>query len=627
MWTACMLFFQVLLLLGYVYAHCLATYFSPAQQKLIHLLVLVASVASLRFAVDSVWKPAADSEPITSILFVLGRSVGLPYFVLCTTSPLLQHWIGRTSSVTLPYRFYALSNFGSLLALGLYPLLIEPTLDTTMQLKLWSATYIVFVVLGVTVSVRSHIYARQTSGLASGHHRLTVRKASVLAAIAACSSAFLLSVSTSLSQDIAPIPFLWILPLAIYLLTFILCFDNPKWYNVNVHRIAVPLALVTLTFVHAQPALPVSAVIGVHCFGLFVACMFCHGLLATKRPGVRDLTAFYLCIAFGGMLGSFFVAVAGPLLFNQLLEFQIAIAGCLAIALNQLYGYSSRPFLAVCASAVVLVPLGLGYTVSSGETLVNVRNFYGTLSVKQLHQPGSIGLTLYHGRILHGAQYWDSKHKPGPSTYYGQDSGVGLALQRTEALQRVGIVGLGAGTLAWYGKQGDYYRFYEINPLVEKLARGYFTYISGSTAQVDVVIGDGRTALEREPDQRFDTLVLDAFSGDSIPVHLLTVEALASYFRHLTSGGVLAIHISNDYLDLGPVVQAAARTLGKHALMVQSPENASQHWLATDWAIISDDDRFISQLKQLGHAKQVSGHTGTLRAWTDKYSNLLGALR
>jgi spermidine synthase len=560
---------------------------------------------------------------------VLAYSVGLPYFVLCTTSPLLQNWLGRTSSVALPYRFYALSNFGSLLALGLYPLLIEPSLDTPTQLKLWSTAYILFVILGIIVSVRCR-FRTQTDDPTS-KHRLTIGCVCWLTAIAACSSSLLLSVSNSLSQDIAPIPFLWILPLGIYLFTFILCFDNSKWYNVSVHRVALPPAVIALMFVHAQPALPVGVVIAVHCVGLFIVCMFCHGLLAVKRPAVRDLTAYYLSISFGGVLGSVFVAIAAPLLFNQLLEFKIAIAGCVAIALNRLYGYSSRTFLGVCASAVLFVPLVLDYVVSSGETMVNARNFYGTLSVKQLRTHGVTGLSLYHGRILHGAQYSENQRSPEPVTYYGQASGAGLALRRTDMPQRVGIVGLGAGTLAWYGGAHDYYRFYEINPLVEKLARKYFTYMSESKAQVDVVIGDGRTALEREPNQRFDTIVLDAFSGDSIPVHLLTVEAFSCYLRHLKPQGVLAVHISNQYLDLGPTVQAAAGIHTKRAWIIHSPENTMRHWSAADWVIISDNERFITQLQQRGQAQRLNVKAGPdqrpQRPWTDKYSNLLAALK
>ena len=630
-WTACMLFFQALLLLGYVYAHCLARYLSPAQQTVVHTCVLVASVAALPFGIDPTWKPALHSEPLTSILLVLGRSVGLPYIVLCTTSPLLQHWIGQTSSVRLPYRFYALSNFGSLLALGLYPLLVEPFLDTNMQLKLWAAAYVVFVLLGITVSLTGHNRRSRGSGQSATHdRRLSAREALGFAAVAACSSALLLSVSSSLSQDIAPIPFLWIVPLALYLLSYILCFDNARWYNIEAHRIAVPTALVAMTFVHARPALPLWAVISIHCVGLFVLCMFCHGLLATKRPGLRDLTAFYLSVASGGMMGTFFVAVASPLLFNQLLEFKVAVAGCLAIALHYLYGYSSRPFLVVCSMAVVGIPMGLDYAVSSGDTLVSARNFYGALSVREIHEqdrPGAAGRLFYHGRILHGAQYASGHEVSGPAAYYGQESGAGLSLQRKSTAQRVGVVGLGAGTLAWYGRRGDYYRFYEINPLVEDIARKYFTYLKDSRAQVDVVIGDGRTALEREPDQQFDALVLDAFSGDSVPVHLLTVEAFATYIRHLKPDGVLAIHISNDYLDLAPVVQAAARAHGNQAWTIHSRENGTRHWSTTHWAIISSDNRFTSDLQNRWHANPISDTIERHNTWTDKYSNLLAALR
>jgi spermidine synthase len=630
-WTACMLFFQALLLLGYVYAHSIANYFSPAQQRFIHVFVLVASLSTLHFGVDPTWKPAPHSEPITSILLVLGRSVGLPYIVLCTTSPLLQHWIGQTSSLRLPYRFYALSNFGSLLALGLYPLLLEPFLDTDTQLKFWAGAYMVFVVLVIAVSVRSHSRRWPHSGPGmNDDRRLAAREACALAAVGACSSALLLSVSSSLSQDIAPIPFLWIVPLALYLLSFILCFDNARWYNVAAHRIAVPIALVALTFVHATPALPLWAALGVHCVGLFILCMFCHGLLATRRPGLQHLTAFYLWVAFGGMVGAFFVSVASPLLFNQLLEFKIAVAGCLAIALHYLYGYSSRPFLAVCSLAVVGVPVGLDYAVSSGDILVRARNFYGALSVQEIHQPdhpGGDGRLFYHGRILHGAQYGSGRQVSGPAAYYGQESGAGLSLHRKRTAQRVGIVGLGAGTLAWYGQPGDYYRFYEINPLVENIARNYFTYLTDSRAHVDVVIGDGRTALERESEQRFDTLILDAFSGDSVPVHLLTVEAFATYFRHMRSDGVVAIHISNDYLDLAPVVQAAARAHGKRVWTIHSPENVARHWSATDWAIVSGDDRFTGELQNRWHAKLLGQAIERRNTWTDRYSNLLTALR
>jgi Spermidine synthase len=613
-WTACMLFFQVVLLLGYLYAYWVTRYLSARAQAAAHITLLFVSLAMLPVNPSIRWK--AES-PVLWILGLLATTIGLPYFVLSTTGPLMQAWYSRASVSRFPYRLFALSNLGSLLALLAYPLGIEPMLSLRHQLAGWSIGYLVFVLLAGCLALRSRLQLLQESNLATARSRPLL-----WIALAACSSSLWLSVANHLSQEVAAIPFLWVLPLSIYLLSFILCFDRAGWYQPRLYRWILPCAWIAMGLQLAAPKL-----IGGFAWqfvllsiALLVCCLFCHGELASLKPEPREgLTFFYLTVAAGGAVGAVFVSLIAPHLFNSYLELPASIVACIILGLAILYGYGASARLARPAVLATLAFAAATYFNSSGGNLLRERNFYGTLRVIDSGSGASAVRALYNGIILHGMQFLAPEQSRLPTTYYGPQSGGGLAITSHRAAnQRVGVIGLGAGTLAAYGRAGDYLRFYEINPAVIEIASHYFNFLQGSAAQTEVVAGDGRLALEREPAQNFDVLIVDAFSGDSIPVHLLTTQAFDIYFHQLRPGGILALHITNRYLDLGPVVQALAAASRKQALLIHNAADRERGVYESDWSLVADD------LALFGTPQKTAQ---VVRPWTDDYSNLFRILR
>jgi len=722
-WTTCMLFFQVLLLAGYVYAHIVATRFRGWTQVLVHGTILLLSIGLLLYLAKTwnspitptaSWKPSPDTDPVLRILSVLAIAVGLPYFTLSTTGPLLQAWYPRIWSRGSPYRLYAVSNLGSFLVLFAFPIVLEPHLTLKTQAYLWTAGYFLFALSCLACAFfAARAKPQEATPLDTDSTRIGNRLAentnlpdiwnfSLWFALAATASVVFLATTNQLCQDIAVIPLLWILPLAIYLLSFILCFEHPRWYARNWFHATFPLALCAACFLLYDGAIgSISIQIVVYLAVLFSACMVCHGELARSKPEPRHLTEFYLAVAAGGAFGGIFVGLLAPRLFTGFWEYQLGLFGAailllLALSLDreswlyqtpapvpvlllaaaallpeavavavspasrvsnhfalivaavlvllvffnrkrtapELARRKAAPICSVAAAAIVAIVLsGSGFT-HSRKALVRFRNFYGTLSV--IPRDGdaqSAGLTLAHGRIAHGFQLQAAAYKRTPTAYYALNSGLDQAFQlassaaRAEkrSVLRIGAVGLGVGTVAAYARPGDSLRFYEINPQVIAVASdpAYFTYLSDSPAQIQIVSGDGRLSLEQEADhsesQDFDLLVLDAFSGDSVPVHLLTREAFAVYLRRLHKPtSILAIHITNTYLDLRPVVIAAAEHYGLHSTWIH----------ATGDGRVSSDSEWM--LLAYGELPKSSGDLSTLRParlWTDDHSNLLQILR
>lgn len=635
-WITAMLFFQTALLGGYLYAHWSVRSLGPRSQSLVHACLLGASLLLLPVTPSLAWKPAGGEEPILRILGLLTVSIGLPYMLLSTTSPIIQAWYARRNRSALPYRFFALSNLASLLGLLAYPFLVEPNVTLRRQSLGWSTAYGVFVLLGGIAAI---VYGRTRTpesitmidgaGEEASSKPPRARDQLFWMVLAACASTFLLSVTNHLTQNVASIPFLWVLPLGLYLLTFILTFDLEGLYHrkVWVWILAIALAAMAYGLGTWNSRTPLTLVIPVFCAGLFIVCMFCHGELVKRKPAPRYLTSFYLMLSIGGALGGVLVGLIAPRALPGYFELAIALIACAVLMLAVIDYRAWRITVAVSwAVAVGVTVASFAYVSSYQESArAMVRNFYGGLRVTEFDEgTGDEARTMVHGTVIHGKQFTAPERHRERITYYGPDSGVGLAVKvlRRSPL-RVGVIGLGAGSLAAYAEAGDVFRFYEINPLVEKLARSEFTYLSDSRGRTEVILGDGRLSLERERGQRYDLLVVDAFSGDSIPVHLLTTQALELYFRHLKPNGILALHITNTHLDLGPVVATLTRKLGKHAVMITNDRDEDREIYSATWALISS--RPINDAAVLDAADELP-YRPELRPWTDDYNNLFQIL-
>jgi hypothetical protein len=636
-WSTCMLFFQLLLLFGYLYAHWLQTRVAARRQAIFHSVLLAASLLVLPIAANPAWKPAAGDNPSLRILLLLGATIGLPYFALSATSSLIQAWYARTHHGAVPYRLFALSNAASLLALLTYPLVVEPAWTTSFQTHLWSAGYVCFVLFcGSTAWLATGVASNEVTAAESqdAPARPSPGARMVWVALAACASILLLAVTTFLTQDVAPIPFLWVLPLAVYLLSFIFCFNTPKVYQ---RWIFIPLVVAGLIAVATRlrpegwraGVVPTIAIITA---SLFVFCMWCHGELVSRKPHPNYLTGFYVMVSLGGAAGGLFVGLIAPNLFNFYYEFPIGLAICallvMALTPSPFKLNAWRPALAI-ACCCYFVYLGIVVREGIHGYLEVRRSFYGQLRVQAVGKADDELRynILIHGRIDHGEQLLDAQYRHTPITYFCEESGIGKVMAaRPKTPQRVGVIGLGCGTLAAYGRHGDTYRIYEINPVVPQLANRHFSYLADSPAKVEIVLGDGRLSLEREPSQQYDLLVMDAFSGDSVPVHMLTKEAMATYFRHLKPGGLLAVNATNTFLNLRPVVERAATSFGKVALLyeLQPPEDDLLCYHSI-WVILADPSIRDTSHAFVQQGELLAPHPG-FRTWTDDFSSLWGIL-
>jgi hypothetical protein len=635
-WTTCLVFFQFLLLAGYAYSDWATRKLATRKQVVLHVVLLAASLASLPIIADAGWKPVGGEDPAWRILGLLSATIGLPYFLLSTTGPLVQAWFARSFPAGTVYRLFALSNFGSLLALLSYPFAFEPWITTAVQSWGWSAAYVAFAVL----CGASALYSLRGANAAGTRGTVTEPDAGLPPAprdyaawllLSGMGAFMLLAVTNHITHDIASVPFLWILPLTLYLVTFILCFEGRGWY----HRGAfiVPLLVIVCAMAWAlheeRGIMEIKEAVPLNLIGLFVMCMFFHGELAARKPAPRYLTRFYLMVSLGGALGGIAVGLVAVKLFNTYYEFGVGLVVTLLIA-----AYVTR----VMHSAVpmlVLVAVGfagyhtyayIGYL--ARDTRVMTRNFYGTLRVKDIRADGEQDAVrrLMHGVIMHGEQYLSPARRGEPTTYYGATSGIARLIKALEGSSlRVGVVGLGTGTLAVYGRPDDVYRFYEINPQVVTVATSDFTFLVDSGAKIEHVLGDARLAMEREPPQNYDVLAIDAFSSDSIPVHLITREALAVYLIHLKPGGVIAFHVTNRFLDLAPVVKRIADEQGLH--VAQISDDAEDSDLArTDWVLVTREKSVLERPEIAKFTSEIESIPG-LAVWTDDFNNLFRILK
>ena len=637
-WTTCLVFFQVALLAGYAYSDLTTRKLKPRAQIMLHIALLIASIAMLPIIPDASWKPAGNEDPGLRILGLLLATIGLPYFLLATTGPLVQAWFARTFPLGTVYRLFALSNLASMLALISYPFALETWVATAVQAYTWSAGYALFAIL----CAASAIYSLRRAGTPQAvNPAITAIKDDAPApsrfdlvlwlALSAMGSWLLLAITNHVTQNIASIPFLWLAPLALYLLTFILCFESDGWYQrpILLGPLAVILGFCAWGLQTSQVTLEIKIAIPLYLTGLFMCCMFFHGELARLRPAPRYLTLFYLMVALGGALGGMFVGLIAPRIFPTYYELGLGFVLSAILAAVTLH---KTPFF-VWINAVALAGVcGFFWNKQieqlKEDTRVMVRDFYGALRTKDTGPETSEDAVrrLIHGVILHGEQYLKPERRSEPTTYYGPNSGVALAIKTINPEnQSVGVIGLGAGTLAVWGKPGDTYHFYDINPQVIEIAQSEFTYLKDSKAGIEISLGDARLSLEREAPHDFDVLAVDAFSSDSIPVHLITREAMAVYLKHVKPGGAVVFHVTNRFLKLAPVVKQIADSLGLYSALILD-EAEETNFSKTDWIIVTRDKALIESDAIVKKASEIDKIPG-LRLWTDDFNNLFQILK
>jgi hypothetical protein len=652
-WTTCMLFFQVVLLAGYGYAHASARRLRPRGQVILHCVLLAAALLLLPIIPADAWKPDGAGDPTVGILLLLGVTVGLPYLVLSGTSPLIQQWFRRTNPGRSPYRLFALSNAGSLLALITFPVWFETHYSRKTQAHLWGWGLVLYAVGCAFCGYR--VWSAEPAEAQQAAPERSVAKESVSQKLLwwllpACSSTLLLATTNKICQDVAVIPFLWVLPLSLYLLTFIISFDSPRWYRRIPFAFALMAALGGICWALFQGTdVSIYTQVAIYSAGLFVCCMVCHGELYRLRPEPEHLTGFYLSIAAGGALGGLFVAVGAPLFFKDYYELHWGLLLC-AILFVWVYlrdwpanraeinwlAHGFRLVFTFCLTAGLMILAGLLWrqgTKSNTDVVHTSRNFYGVLTVYEHNraEPLEHHRLLQHGRITHGLQFLDPSQSGWPISYYNDASGVAKAVRALpKENRRIGVIGLGTGTMAAYGRAGDYVRIYEINPQVKAVATSWFSYLSNSPARIEVAMGDARLSMEREKPERFDLLVLDAFSSDAIPVHLLTREAFALYERHMQSNGVIAVHISNHYLDLEPVVANLAQQFNYRAATIdyEETDNEDEWWnYSSTWILLTRSEDVMKKIVAGQLPSLTKTKTKRIPLWTDDFVSLFQILR
>jgi hypothetical protein len=643
-WTTCMLFFQMLLLAGYSYAH-LMTRQTPRVQARVHIALLAASLLALPIIPGDALKPDGAQDAALRILVVLALTVGLPYFLLSATGPLLQKWIAHRFPEKTVYRLFALSNFGSLLGLLAFPFVIEPFATSRAQSLAWSGAYALFALAcGVTAwkagrRAESAVASAAADSAAAGIVEIPAPRATdygMWLALAALGSVILLAATSHMTQNIASAPFLWVLPLALYLISFIIAFEGRGgrgWYERNLW--AWPALAITVAMAWGLSAnrgvLDIRLAIPLYSAGVLLACVFCHGELARCKPAPRYLTEFYLTLSAGGAAGGLFVALVAPRVFPAYYELPLALIALAALAV---WLWRDAKWLAAPALAATVATSYYGFAyrdVIAADVIAMHRNFYGVTRVK-LQGTGELQVRrLLHGVILHGEQYTQGPNRFEPGTYYSRTSGVGraIAVKQERAGMRLGVVGLGTGTLAAYGRAGDVVRFYELDPDVLQLALREFDYLRAAPAALECEIGDARLSMERElragRAQGFDVLAIDAFSSDSIPVHLLTREAFEVYARQIAPDGIIAVHISNRFLDLKPVLANIAAAAGLVARLVADDPGIETGASKTDWVLLAKTPS-VFQHSYFAEAAPLAPRPD-LSLWTDQFNNLFDALK
>lgn len=663
-WSTVQLFFQVSLTAGYTYAAWLVRRVPHKWQGWIHVALLVISLAALVILgngwpspvmPDASWRPLSVETPVVDIFKLLLVGVGIPYFLLATNSPLTQAWFNRALPGRSPYWLYALSNIGSLLGLLAYPFLIEPNLTLKVQGWVWTGGYALFAILTGYEALRSMRGANLPQVVEPANEknvpaaRPSVQVQVLWILLSAIASTMFLATTSQITQEVAAIPFLWVLPLSIYLLSFILTYSSERWYQRRIFGVLMIIATVGLIWALVDTHANFFPLIVVYSFLLFVGAMICNGETYRLRPDPAHLTRFYLMTSIGGALGGITVDLIAPFVFKGYWELPISVGLTWALLLAIFISRRStnrtlrlRFIYNVIVGATVLLVGAFGlYAVLGGKTsgaVFEERDFYGVVRVRETNQdnPPWRAYTMAHGTTIHGLQFLASDKRDEPTSYYARVSGVGLAMTNHPKYghgMRVGVLGLGIGTLAAYGQPGDSYRMYEINPTMVSLAEGqggYFSFLADTRATVSVVLGDARILLEREladhGSNQFDFLAIDVFSSDSVPVHLLTKEAFNIYLQHLAPDGILAVHTSSRYLDTLPVIWQAARYFNLKIAVI-STDGDDRLIFPSNWVLLSRDPSVLDAPAITQRAISLQGYSTTVPLWTDDFSNLFQILK
>ncbi len=687
-WNTCMVFYQSILFLGYLYAHYLSTRYSQQRQIQIHTALILVSFLALPLALPENTVPPTDSNPTFWLLWTLFLAIGLPFFVVSTTAPLIQKWFANVGHHTShdPYYLYAASNTGSLIALLSYPFLLEPNIGLANQKSYWSVGYLILCLLIAACAFalwknRQAIEQHEDADAVTDENSLSLTTKLHWLALAFVPSSLLLGLTNFISTDIASVPLLWIIPLTLYLLSFVIVFS--KW-NDKIHPLMVklqPLFLLPfIAYAFINPAdLPYWAYLILHLIAFFFAVMVCHGELAKLRPHTRHLTTFYLIMSFAGMLGGMFNTFVAPFVFNAVYEYPIMIIAALMLRpgrMNSPLPQIIAPALLVIAGIIVhatvdnllryfdiivisligltlltyllrtrpvgfalmsgaIIFLALGLHGLSSHTLYQERSFFGVLAVREAVLTDEQGKPesyheLFHGTTKHGAQRLAANLSQIPLTYYSRPGPMGQLFKEydnSDQSWNIGVVGLGAGALTCYAKDQQNWTLYEIDPLVVDIAGNpaYFSYLSQCARNAAMRVGDARLSLEQEPDQHFDLLIMDAFSSDSVPTHLLTKEALELYFKKLKPGGILAFHMTNRHLSLKKVLSINAEALHLAALIQEfKPQQDIPLVVATDWVVMAKQAETLEPLRlsRLGNWQKMPLYFD-MKPWTDDFTNIV----
>jgi MFS family permease len=635
-WTTCLVFFQSVLLAGYAYAD-LTTRLGARRQAILHVGLLALSLAFLPILASSAWKPQGDEEPVLRILLLLLATIGLPYFLLSSTTPLLQSWYWRRFQSAVPYRLFALSNLASLAALLGFPLVFEPAFDLRELGWGWSFVFVGFAFLcAATASLSVNGFSHFEKDVRKESEKPSTATQLQWLVLSAMGSVMLLAVTNHITQNISSVPFLWVLPLALYLISFILAFDHPRWYLRPAFIGAMAILLPAMAYY--VPSLELKVAVPLYLAGLFASCMFCHGELARLKPDPAHLTRFYLMMSLGGALGAVLIAIVAPMTLPGYFELGIALVLLAVLFTMRLRGPAGArsPALwgGVAISVATLVLVVMGADDYSTGVRVMERDFYGVVRTADHDFPVPYR-SMYHGAITHGGQLLGDSFRNTPADYFSPGSGYGRVFRSLREMNprkplEVGIVGLGAGVVGAWMRPGDALTFYEISPRVVEIARREFTFLSDTFAKTEIMMGDGRLSLEREPPRGYDVLGIDAFSGDSIPMHLVTREAMASYVKHIKSDGVIVFQATNRFIDLLPVVKRLASELGLEAVNigdVPEGEEGPEYWYSSTDQVIVTRNRKLLAWPAIAEASERIDDRPELPTFTDSHYNLLRILK
>jgi len=628
-WTTCMLFFQCLLFAGYAYAHASIRFLPRGAQMGLHVVLLALAVALFSVAPDPAFKPGDSSDPTWRIIELLSFAVGLPYFMLATTGPLVQAWFSRVFPGKSPYRLYSLSNMGSFAALLTYPFFFETIWDVRTQTSVWRVAFAVFAVACAAIASLTYRHGAVTerarvAEAADGGTVIAWYRPLFWVLLPAWASMVFLATTNHMCQDVAPIPFLWIVPLSLYLLTFIICFDHERWYlrrTTTILMLAFVVAVAGdslfyvlrdgLQAIGVSHRMPYWQEVILLSTTMFLICMVCHGEIVRSRPHADHLTLFYMLVSLGGALGGVFVSLVAPRLWSDYHEWSLAICGSLLLAIAVLLATSLEPTkregwkIAVAAlGAVGGLLLFRTWMADPSSYIDQARNFYGVSQIEETDRGTPLHhRTMWHGGTAHGKQFVsdDITKRRIPLAYYGENTGIAKAIHAFDGKHgvRVCTIGLGIGTTAAYARPGDYYRFYEINDEVIRQAETLFTHLADCPAEKDLVAGDARLMLEQELQRggshRFDVIAVDAFSGDSIPTHLITTEAMRLYVDHLAdkNDGIICMNIKNRYIDLWPVVKGLAREHGLKLRRITAPPDDDRLLYETDFVLLTNNEALL----------------------------------